>query len=406
MISVIATARKLSLGVLLIAAAAGVLLYSDLGSRNRAAAPAAAAGSTGTRRVAVVQHASQVVIEDGLRGVLEALAQRGYAVGGRLQLRRFNAEGDLPTAAAIAREVTSGGYDLVITLTTLSLQTVANANKTGGQVPHVFGLVSDPYGAGVGIDRQNHLNHPAYLTGYGSIQPVKAAFTLARQMRPDLKTVGIVWNPSESNSLAQTVIARAVCKELGITLVEVSAESSANVAEAAAALVSRGVEAIWISGDVTVLVAADAVIATAKRAKIPVFTVIPPTADKGALFDLGANYIEIGRATGSLAADVLDGRSPAGVPVENLVPEMLVINRLALDGLKDRWQIPDAVAEGAAVTIDATGRHTREVAAGPAPLPQTLRVDLIEYLFNLQAARRLGIQFAPDLLARADEIIR
>ena len=355
-----------------------MLLYSDLGSRNRSVA--AGAGSTGPRRVAVVQHASQVVIDEGLRGVLEALAQRGYADGGRLQLRRYNAEGDLPTAAAIASEVTSGGYDLIVTLTTLSLQTVANANQTGGQIPHVFGLVSDPYGAGVGIDRQNHLIHPPYLTGYGSIQPVEKAFRLARQMRPELKTVGVVWNPSESNSLAQMVIARAVCKALGIALVEISAESSANVAEAAAAVTSRGVEAIWISGDVTVLVAADSVIAAARRAKIPVFSVIPSTADKGALFDLGANYIEIGRATGNLAADILDDRSPADVPVENLVPEMLVVNRLALEGLRDRWQIPDAVAAGAHVTIDATGRHTKEVAAVFTPLSRTMRVDLIEYL--------------------------
>ena len=44
-------------------------------------------------------------------------------------------------------------------------------------------------------------------------------------------------------------------------------------------------------GTVTVLVAVDAVIAAAKRGKIPVFTVIPPTAKKGALFDLGAKPV-------------------------------------------------------------------------------------------------------------------
>jgi ABC-type uncharacterized transport system substrate-binding protein len=107
------------------------------------------------------------------------------------------------------------------------------------------------------------------------------------------------------------------------------------------------------------MMAADLVIAAAKRARIPVFSVIPPTAKKGALFDLGANYYEIGRATGNLAADVLDGRRPADIPVENLVPEMLVVNRLALEGLKDPWQLPEDIVQRASVVIDTSGTHSR-----------------------------------------------
>src|SRR5207247_516259 len=144
------------------------------------------------------------------------------------------------------------------------------------------------------------------------------------------KTVGLVWNPTESNSEAQTRLARSVCAELGITLLEANAESSIGVAEAANSLTARGVETIWVTGDVTVLVAVDAVIAAAKRGKIPVFTVIPLTANKGALFDLGANYYEIGKATGTLAADVLEERRQADITVKNLLHESIVVNRLAL----------------------------------------------------------------------------
>jgi len=106
---------------------------------------------------------------------------------------------------------------------------------------------------------------------------------MAKQMRPELKTVGLVWNPTESNSEAQTRLARAVCPELGITLLEANAENSTGVAEAANSLTARGVEALLLTGDVTVMMAADLVVAAAKRAKIPVFSVIPPTAKKGAL---------------------------------------------------------------------------------------------------------------------------
>jgi ABC-type uncharacterized transport system substrate-binding protein len=362
--------KRLSLGLALIAVASGILLYSDLRSRNRSQRRPNQPGTAQKQfRVALVQHASQAVLDEGVRGVIEALAARGYADGGKLVLRRYNAEADLPTANSIAKEVVSGGNDLIITVSTASLQTVANANKFGSRTPHVFGLVSDPYSAGVGIDRTNHLDHPPYMTGYGTIQPVAEAFEMARQMRPELKTVGLVWNPTEANSQAQTRLARSVCAELGITLLEANAENAIGVAEAANSLIARGVEAIWVSGDVTVLVAIDTVITAAKHAKIPVFTVIPPHAKKGALFDLGANYYEIGNATGNLAADVLDGKRPADVPVENLVVEILALNRLVPDGLKDHWQVSEAQVKRAAVLIDATGTHSRLADSAPLRAP-------------------------------------
>src|SRR6185369_644377 len=318
------------------------------------------------------------VLEGGARGVIEALAARGFSDGGKLRLRRYNAEADLPTANSIAKDVVSGGNDLIITVSTLSMQTVANANKFASKTPHVFGLVSDPYSAGVGINRTNPLDHPPYLAGYGSIQPVAEAFKMAKQMRPELKTVGLVWNPTESNSEAQTRLARSICPELGITLIEANAENSIGVSEAASSLTARGAEALLLTGDVTVMIAADAVIAAAKRARIPVFSVIPPTAKKGALFDLGANYYEIGKATGNLAADVLEGRRPADIPIENLVPESLVVNRLALEGLKDPWQLPEAVVQRATVVIDATGTHSRlaEPATLRAPPGRNFKIGL------------------------------
>src|SRR6266536_853395 len=353
------TFKRLFLGIALIAVASGILLYSDLRSRNRSQQLPQQAAVQRQFRIALVQHASQEVLDDGVRGVIEALSARGYSDGGKLRLRRYNAEADLPTANSIAKDVVSGGNDLIVTVSTLSMQTVANANKFGLQTPHIFGLVSDPYGAGVGINRTNHLDHPPYLAGYGSIQPVAEAFKMAKQMRPELQTVGLVWNPTESNSEAQTRLARAVCPGLGITLLEANAENSTGVAEAANSLTARGAEALLLTGDVTVMMAADLVVAAAKRAKIPVFSVIPPTAKKGALFDLGANYHEIGKATGNLAADVLEGRRPAEIPVDNLLPESLVVNRLALEGLNDPWRLPEAVVQRASVVIDATGTHSR-----------------------------------------------
>ena len=44
------------------------------------------------------------------------MASAGYTDGGRLALQRFSAEGDLPTANAIAQRMTDGSFKLAISI--------------------------------------------------------------------------------------------------------------------------------------------------------------------------------------------------------------------------------------------------------------------------------------------------
>ncbi len=344
------TLRHLILGIVLIGTAAGILLVSDWSQRRTV-------GSL--KRVALLQQASQATLDEGVQGYLDALADRGFIDGKTISLQRFNAENDIATANAIAKQIVDGGYDLILTASTPSLQTVANANRAGKRI-HVFGIVTDPFTSGVGLDHDHPLDHPKYMTGIGSLVSVEAAFKLAKTLYPNLKRVGLVWNVAESNSQAYTKLARAAAAKLGIELLEANAENSSNVGEAANSLVSRGAEALWISGDVTVLVAADAVVAAARRGRIPAFSIMPPTVKKGTLFDLGADVYGVGRLVGDLAANVLSGADPATIPVLNVVPSKLAVNTNALTGLRDPWRIPPQVLERAQLVIDQTGTHTQK----------------------------------------------
>ncbi len=358
--------KKLALGVALIVISAAILLYSDIDSRRTSAGAQAISGRP--LKVALVQHSSIAALDDGITGILEGLKQRGYVNGGRITLRRYNAEGDISVANAIAKEVTSGDNDLIISVSTVSLQTIANANKFATPSRrHVFGLVSNPYVIGVGISDQNHLNHPPYLTGAGSLAPVEAIFQLARQLNPSLKKVGLVWDPAEANSVVTTNLGRSVCAKMGITLEEANAESPTEIGDAVAAVISRKVDAIWVSPDQIALRGMDVIQQKAALARIPVFS-STPTAVSKRLFDLGADYLELGHVIGSIAADVLDGRSPATIPVDNVMPVALYINKQGLKGLRDSWTIPDSVAQRADVLVDDTGRHTKQtMQAGSSP---------------------------------------
>ena len=327
-------ARRLAMGATLIAASAALLLWSDA-NRSR---------SSGTRlpRVAVFQYSSQAILDEGVTGLLDALGEHGYVDGRSMRLQRFNAENDLPTANSIARELTGGRFDYVFTVSTNCLQAVAKANG-GGRVKHVFGLVANPLEAGVGINPSNPLDHPRNMVGIGTLVPVNELLATAKRMNPQLRRVGLPWNPSQSNSETYTRMARAAAPRLGLELLEGTVDATPAVGEVVASLTARGAEAILTTGDLTVSLAIDAVVAEGRRSRIPVFATQPVLAARGVLLAMGGDYYLIGRETGDLAARVLDGEEMSRIPILYRLPMLTVINRAAATGLKQRWAFPPDV---------------------------------------------------------------
>ena len=132
------TFKRLALGISLIVLTSGVLLLSDLGQTPARRSIA---------RIAILQHVSSPVLDDGITGMIQGLAEHGFTKGTTAVIDRYNAEADMAVGNAIARQIVSGDYDLVMTSSTPSMQAVANANRDG-QVLHVFGVVADPFSAG------------------------------------------------------------------------------------------------------------------------------------------------------------------------------------------------------------------------------------------------------------------
>ena len=106
---------------------------------------------------------------------------------------------------------------------------------------------------------------------------------------------------------------------------------------------------IWVSGDNTVLSAAGSVIGAAKRGRVPVMTVTLGNAERGALFDYGPDFYEVGYATGEMAAKVLAGTDPKTIPIVEMSSPGVNLNVTALRELKDPWSVPDDVRRDARV---------------------------------------------------------
>jgi ABC-type uncharacterized transport system substrate-binding protein len=367
--------KRLWLGLCLIVLTSAILLFADRPKRPEG-------GPVTVKRIAILQHANTPVLDDGVRGVVDGLAEKGYREGERLKIDHFNANGDMPTGTAIAKQVVTGGYDLVVTSSTPSMQAVVNNNRDG-RAKHLFTLVADPFASGIGLDRTDPLKHPPYLIGQGSFPPVERAFQIARDMLPGLQRVGVAWNPSESNSQIFMTRAREVTKAMGLELLEANVDNSSAVGESIDSLVSRGVQAIWVGGDNTVISAINVVISTATRQKIPVFTILPGKPDRGTLFDAGPDFYAVGHLGGGLAADILDGADITKIPVRDVldvIPPYLSINTTVLKGLREPWRVSDKLLSDATVVVDESGVKKKAAAAAAArPITKKWRLGLVEF---------------------------
>lgn len=397
--------KRLALGITLIGLAAAVLLVSDRQHRQNTRPGGSAPAARGKLpRVAIFQFASRQILDESVRGCLDAFAKHNLIPNKTVSIQRFNAESDLPTANTIAKAIVGGGFDLVITFSTPALQTMAGANKEG-KVVHVFGTVTDPYLSGVGFDRQRPAARPRYMAGIGTFQPVKEVFRLAKQCYPDLTRVGVVWCTSETCSEACLVLAREVCKELGITLLEAPVQNTTEVLEAARSLVARDAQALWLGGDNIVEMAVGSLIKPAMEARIPVFANAPDHAKIGALLGLGADYYEVGQATGNLAVEILNGRDPATTPVANVVPKKLAVNLVTLAQLREAWKITPEIMRAAAIVIDAQGRHTTDPLPTTAPTSAAMAAPAVLSAPPDAAAGRPGHKWKIHLLHYAESTV-
>jgi ABC-type uncharacterized transport system substrate-binding protein len=347
--------------LLLLAGASALLLATDRAGAHRAL-PA----------VAVLQQVSTAVLDDAVRGMIAGLADRGYVENKTVTIRRYNAEGDLAQANAIAREIAGGPFDLALTSSTPSLQALATANERG-RVLHVFAAVADPFSTGVGLDRRDPLVHPRHLVGYGSLAPVDATFRILQAINPGVKKVGVAHNPAESNSRRFMELARASCRDRGIDLLEAAIENSSGVIEAVQATIARGAEAIFVPGDTTVGSVIDSVIATGAKAGLPVFTVIPGKPDRGTLFDVGFDFREVGLLAGRTAGDLLAGADPTTIPIGETsreIPPRLTVNLAAPGYDRGRWRVPADLLAQARVIVDDRGSRTQPEAMLQGPFTE------------------------------------
>ena len=275
---------------------------------------------TQSKRAVLFIFSDNILLDEARRGIMAELEQSGFLKQNNITLDFKNAQNEFYMAQSIAQDIVRQKYDYIITASTPTLQVMANTNK---KIPHVFGAVTDPYRMGVAKTSADHLPN---ITGVATFQPVASTIKVMRDIFPQAKIIGMVWNPAEACSEACTYKAREAAKEYGFTLLEKNVSSTSEIMDAVKTLLNKKPDLFLTSGDNTVIMALDSIAEVLRHHKIPYFTNSPSDIERGAFLGLGADYVEVGRSTGKIAQRVMMGEDPKDIPIRDYVPEKLHIN--------------------------------------------------------------------------------
>lgn len=280
-------------------------------------------------------------------GVIKGLAERGFVEGKNLEIDYQNANGNMPTQQQIAQKFAGEGLDVIVPITTPTSQAMVTVTK---DVPIVFVDVTDPLKAKLIPQFEKPGGN---VTGVSDAAPIKAQLELFKEIVPDLKTLGFIYNPGLDSSKAVLGWVQEEGGPLGIEVVESAAPTTNEVIPAANKLIGK-VDAIYVPNDTTVVGALETIVKLGADTDTPVFTGETRGVERGSLASVGLDYTQVGIFAGHMVADVLEGKDPGtidAVKAYEALPKMLVVvNKGSADGMG--VTLPQSVLDKATKVVE------------------------------------------------------
>ena len=262
-------------------------------------------------KIGVTQFMTHPSLDLVKKGFEDAIKQAGIDA----DFDEKNANGEVSTATLIANNYKADKKDLVFGIATPSAQQLAN-NIT--DIPVLFSAVTDPASAKI-------LN--SNVTGTSDkVDNVSQQLDLLLKLNPNVKKIGVLYNPSEQNSLVQIAEIQKRAKEKKLEVVLQGITNFGELAQATKNLLTQ-VDALYLPTDNLVVSGMQLIASEAINAKKIVVVSENSSVEIGALFTMGIDYYELGKRTGQMAVEILNGKPVSQVPFETSKQLKLYVNK-------------------------------------------------------------------------------
>jgi len=270
----------------------------------------------------------------------------GYVEGKNIAFEYRYADNKLDRLPALADELVRHKVDVLITTSTAEALAAKNATRT---IPIIFLGTGDPVAAGL-VDS---LARPGgNITGFTTIAPVLAGkrLELLKETVPKLSRVAVLWNPQIPGVESQWKESQLAALELGLQLHSMEVRSANDFESAFKEATKVGSAALAVTGSPFNNSYEKRIAELATKNRLPAIYTRGDYVESGGLMSYGTDFAEAYRRLASMVDKILKGTKPADIPVE--------------------------------------------------------QPKKFEFIVNLKAAKQIGLTIPPNVLARADRVIR
>ena len=246
----------------------------------------------------------------------------GYIERKNLVIEQGSAQGKLDRLPAAVDDLVRLRVDVIVTASTPAALAAKNATRT---IPIVFTSVGDPVAAGL-VD--SFARPGENITGFSEISAALAGkrLELLKETIPRLSRVALLWNPSNPGSAQQWKESQLAGRELGLQLhsMEVSSNDTFNSAFNEAIKARSG--ALAVTQDSLFNSNPRLVTDLAAKHGLPAIYTRREFVESSGLMSYGTDRVEPYRRAAILVDKILRGAKPADLPVEQPTKFELVIN--------------------------------------------------------------------------------
>ena len=291
-----------------------------------------------TYKIGIIQQMEHPALDSAREGLEKYLKGKSDA---KFEITVKNAQGDNGTADTIAKQFVSEDVDLIYSIATNASQAAVNA--TGGtDIPVVFNAVTDGVEAKLVTSNEKPGGN---VTGVSDAAPLEKQLEMIRELLPEAKKIGMIYNIGEVNGKLQVKQVEKLASKYNFKIVKKGVSATTEIATAAGQL-AGDVDCIYNITDNMVVSATASITDKANAKNIPVFAAEDGQMKAGLLASDSISYEKLGEQAGSVAYDILvNGKKAGDIPVETAKDTTLYINKKVAEQLGIK--IPDSLAERA-----------------------------------------------------------
>ena len=274
----------------------------------------------------------------------EGLKETGFVEGKNVAIEFRSAENQADRLPALVAELIRRPVAVIVG----DIPSALAAKATTATVPIIFATGADPVREGIVAS----LNRPgSNITGVVFFNAVLGAkrLQLLQQLVPKATTIGMLVNPNNPNTEAEKSDVQAAAQSMGRQLIIFEVSSDRDIDAAFATFVQRGANAVFVGSGAFLNSNRERVVALAARHELPAIYAQREATVAGGLMSYGASITDAYRQAGIYAGRILKGVKPTDLPV--------------------------------------------------------MRSTKFQFVINLKTAKTLGLEFHPQLLALADEVV-